>query len=74
MLVCFFTLQVFTGVREGTFPQDFRARMSKIHDLIRSLTAIKPKRRPSASDVKKDQLVDLKKMNKKSRKGHVPVL
>ena len=67
-------MQVFSGVREGTFPPDFRARMSKIYDLIKSLTAIKPKRRPSATDVKKEQLVGLKKMNKKARKGYVPVL
>lgn len=65
-------MQVFTGVREGTFPQDFRARMSKIHDLIRSLTAIKPRRRPSAAEVKEE--IALKRMNKKTRKGYVPVL
>lgn len=65
---------MFHSVREGTFPPGFRDHMTKVHAVVRALTAIRCQRRPSAAEIKRDQLVELKKLNKKARKAYVPVL
>ena len=61
-------------MRDKRFPPRFKETMSKVYDLVRSMTQTKPSRRPSALDIQKNELVDLKKLNKKAKKSYVPVL
>ena len=64
---------MFSGVREGHFPNQFRERLTKVYELVKLLTNIRPKRRPSAVEIR-EQLVELKRVNRKTKKKFIPVL
>lgn len=70
----FVCLQVFDRVRGGTFPDTFKDRLTKVHDAVKKMITHNPKRRPSAAEVLKYMLVDLKNMNRKAKRSSVPVL
>ena len=70
----FFFLQVFSEVRRGIFPGTFKEKLQKVHDAVKKMTTHKPTNRPSAAEILKYFLVDLKTMSKKVKRSVVPVL